>query len=315
MNGSARASLAALSVLSAAIVSLTSAVDLLALPTNEIAAASAGVLNARPGEWLGSSLSSKARPATTTCLDQIADAHLLEANKDTNEGSATELLLESAIRTSTRVLFDFDASPLPGDADVLTATLSLELLWTESGSPSNPITTTVRMIDEKWDESTVTWNQSARLLRRLWPDSHVRSVRSEGLGRNRRSPQVGGYRGGVRTGPRARHLSERRLPGRVGFARKHVGRTTKALRRMDRAHAHANRDQHAFADPHADRDRHTDGHNHPDSHNYANGHQQSDRVGHSDRNRPKPSYRRADGDANSSANSHRISSRPTRCDG
>ena len=90
---------------------------------------------------------------TTTSLASVADTGTNQASPNTNTGTATTMLVESATSANQRSFVRFDTSAIPATARVQSATLVL----TMSSAPSATRTYEVDKVNASWAESTLTW--------------------------------------------------------------------------------------------------------------------------------------------------------------
>jgi hypothetical protein len=90
---------------------------------------------------------------TTTSLASVADTGANQASPNTNTGTATTMLVESATSANQRSFVRFDLSAIPATARVQSATMQL----TMSIAPTATRTYEVDKINATWAETTLTW--------------------------------------------------------------------------------------------------------------------------------------------------------------
>jgi len=90
---------------------------------------------------------------TTTSLTSVADTGANQASPNTNTGTTTTMLVESATAANQRSFARFDLSAIPATARVQSATLQL----TMSTAPTASRTYEVDKVNASWTESALTW--------------------------------------------------------------------------------------------------------------------------------------------------------------
>lgn len=100
---------------------------------------------------------------STVPFSAAADTSIDESEPNNNNGADLQLLLSNTGAAQQRALLQFDLSPLPAAAHVVSASLQLHF---EGMASSSSVDVSVQALSRQWDEAYASWNRAS--VDELW---------------------------------------------------------------------------------------------------------------------------------------------------